>query len=363
MKKKVAIDVSPLYSDDRFRGVGFYTKRLTEVLADFKKDLSFEIELVKDKERFSEERFDLVHYPYFSPFFKTLPGKSLSPFIVTVHDLIPLAHPKHFPAGLRGRLGWFGQKSRLKKASAILTDSLFWKKEIARLVGFKKEDVYSIMLAAGEKYRLVSDKKELSRVKRKYHLPEKFVLYVGDINWNKNVPGIIKACEQVGASLVMVGKKVISGSFNRNHPENRDLVWVQNQIERTKNEKSGFRILPLGFVPDEDLVLLYNLATVFCFPSFDEGFGLPVLEAFACGCPVITSNSGSLPEVAGEAALKVNPNEVDSITQALLKLLGNLKERQKWSRKGLIRAGKFSWRETARQTIIVYQKFLNEKSN
>ena len=363
MKKTVAIDVSPLYSGDRFRGVGFYTKRLREALGETQAKLDFKIEFVKESEDLLEKKFDLVHYPYFSPFFLTLPKRPSSPFMVTVHDLIPLKHPEHFPAGIRGKIGWLKQKTRLKKASVILTDSLFWKKEITRLVGFNEKNIHSIMLAAGEKYRLVKDREKLNRIKRKYNLPEKFVLYVGDVNRNKNIPGIVEACGQAEVPLVMVGKKVISRNFDRNHPENQDLVWVQEQIEKTESKKEGFRILPLGFVSDEDLISFYNLATVFCFPSFDEGFGLPVLEAFACGCPVITSNCGSLPEVAGPAALMVDPFKVDSITQALLKLFSSLEERQKWSRKGLVRAKKFSWRKTAQQTIAVYQRFLNEKSN
>ncbi len=358
MKKTVAVDVSPLYSQDRFRGVGSYTRNLQQALKTIQKKLDFDIKFIKNSQDLLEKKFDLIHFPYFSPFFLTLSKKIPSPFVVTVHDLIPIKHPNHFPAGIRGGLKWLIQKNRLKKASSIITDSLFWRKEIARLINFDEEKIYSIMLAAGDEFKVIKDKKQLKTVREKYHLPERFVLYVGDVNWNKNIPATVEACRLSNLPLVMVGKSIVSNSFNKNHPESKNLVWLQQQIKQFGAKDDGFRILPLGFVPGEDLVALYNLAYCFCFPSFDEGFGLPVLEAFGCGCPVITSSSGSLPEVAGKAAIIVDPEKPQQIAEALTGRLENKDQRSKLVNEGFKQVDRFSWAKTASQTAAVYKKLL-----
>ena len=364
MKKiRVAIDISPLKSGHRFRGIGFYTKNLIDALQELiknnKKYARWRINLIEDREE-KIESFDLVHYPYFDPFFPTLPRRRRVPLIVTVHDLTPLKFPHYYPPGIRGKIHWFGQKSRLKRVDAIITDSQSSKKDIIKVVGYPEERIYVIYLAPAlsfkklEKNNLSHRLMELkSKVKQKYHLPETFVLYVGDVNWNKNVPGLVKTCEKIGVPLIIVGKQAVSKNFNQRHIENRDLVWLQKRAKKSKF------VSLLGFVPAEELIAIYSLAAVYCQPSFYEGFGLPVLEAMAYGAPVVCSNQGSLPEVGGVAAIYFNPYQKGEMQEKLAKVLNDKKLRSQLIRAGKKRARKFSWQKTAQQTMVVYRKVLS----
>lgn len=356
MNKKIVagLDTSPLYSDHKVRGIGFYTKRLLEGLK--KLDSSeFLVKELKNKEEIKKTDFDILHIPYFHPFFKTLPFRKKMPLVVTIHDLIQIKNSKHYPVGLRGDFFWRLQKYWLKKADLVITDSFSSKYSINRLTKYPQDRIYVTYLAAGKEFKKlpVKDRSSFGRkIKQKYHLPDTFVLYVGDVNWNKNVPGLVKACEKANTSLVIVGKQANSTDFNHKHPENKDLVWLQQEMSRENS-----KVIALGFVSTDDLVKIYNLAAVYCQPSFDEGFGLPILEAMACGCPVVCSDRASLPEVAGEAAIIVDPS-VNSLADGIKKVLENKNLAKKLSRLGLDHAKEFSWFKTAEQTLNVYKTLL-----
>ena len=354
---KIGIDISPLKDANRFRGVGFYTKNLVDALQrlvkEDKKYSNFEIKLINEQYgNLTIQQFSLIHYPYFDPFFLTLPKRGEVPMVVTVHDLTPLKFPEHYPPGIKGKLRWFAQKNRLKKVDAIITDSQNSKKDIMmEVVDYPENQIHVVYLAPAPIFKKL-------KIKQKYHLPDTFVLYVGDVNWNKNVPGLVKACEKIGIPLVIVGRQAVSKNYNRTHIENRDLVWLQKKAKKSKFLKrySSKSLFLLGFVPTKDLVAIYNLATVYCQPSFYEGFGLPVLEAMACGCPVVSSNRGSLPEICGKAALMFNPHRKGDIDNALQKIIKNKKLAVDLSKRGLIQAKKFSWRKTAQETLNIYDK-------
>lgn len=351
MAKRIVLgfDVSPLYSGHKVRGIGFYTQRLLEAL---KKLPGLEVKELKEKAAIKKWDFDLLHIPYFQPYFFSLPFFWKKPLVVTVHDLVPVKYQDHYPPGLKGRLRWEIQKRLLKKVDFILTDSFASKYDLADLAGYPQDRIYPIYLAADPIFKVIGDKERLGPVKKKYRLPDSFVLYVGDVNWNKNIPGLVKACGQINLPLVIVGRQALAKDFDQFHPENKDLVWLQKRAEKNPS------LLLLGFVPSEDLVGLYNLASLYCQPSFDEGFGLPVLEAMASGCPVVCSNQGSLPEIAGEAAELVEP-EIDDLAQGMKKVLKDQKLRQSFSRLGLEQAKRFSWAKTARETLAVYQLALS----
>ena len=362
MKKiKIAIDVSPLKDANRFRGVGSYTKNLVDALQrlveEDKKYSNWQISLIENCKPASPagglkiENFSVVHYPYFNPFFLTLPKRGNVPIVVTVHDLMPLKFPEHCPPGIKGKLRWFAQKNRLKKIDAIITDSQNSKKDIVEIIDYPENQIHVIHLAPALNFEVIKSSSILQSIEVKYGLPKEFVLYVGDVNWNKNVPGLVKACEKIDIPLVIVGKQAVSKDYNMAHIENRDLVWLQNKYKRRKK-----KLFLLGFVPTKDLVAIYNLATVYCQPSFYEGFGLPVLEAMACGCPVVSSNRGSLPEICGKAALMFNPQRKGKIGDALQKIIENKKLAVDLSKRGLIQAKKFSWRKTAQETLNIYDK-------
>lgn len=349
---KIAIDISPIKSENqkehRVRGVGFYLEHLKDGLEKYVPDLSYCYFTNEDP---LDEPVDLVHYPYFDPFFLTLPKKKKQKTVVTIHDLTPLVFPKHFPVGMKGTIRWHMQKRLLKKVDAIITDSQVSKNDIIRIGKIVEGKIHIVYLAAGEEFRKVSISKEQRlRVIKKYDLPEKFVLSVGDVTWNKNLPRFIQAMDGTNIPVILVGKAITQTEYDRNNSWNKDLVQVQQALKKSVN------IRALGFVPTEDLILLYNLARVFVMPSIYEGFGLPILEAMACGCPVITTQEGSLPEVAGDAAFFVDAYSIRSIADGVKQVYNTKSLRDKLSQKGDEHVKKFSWYKTAKETAAVYAK-------
>ena len=349
---KIAIDVSPIEDINklahRVRGTGFYISNLKESFLKFYPDnkyifFSNSSELTKD--------IDIVHYPYFEPFFLTLPIFLRNRIVVTVHDLTPLVFPEHFKIGIKGKIKWQMQRSALRRVDAIITDSISSKKDIIKFTGIEEHGVNVVYLAAGDQFKkLQNAESKIQNLRKKYNLPEKFALYVGDVTWNKNLTRLIEAVEKINVPLVMVGKALVDKSADLGNPWNKDLVNVREKIETNK------KIICLGFVSNEDLVLLYNSATVFAMPSLYEGFGLPILEAMSCGCPVVTSQSGSIPEIGGDAPFYVDPYDIDNIAQGLKKVFLDEKLRKILSEKGIQQEKKFTWKKTVSQTMSVYEK-------
>lgn len=343
----IAIETSGLKTGYRTQGTGVY---IASLLTNLKRYTPKNEYINFSRTQNIPKNVDLVHYPYFNPFFLTLPLRKPFPTVVTVHDLIPLVFPKHFPIGIRGRLKWYIQRWSLMAASAVIADSKSSKKDIVRFTGIDSKKIHVVHLAPGEEFKEIkSSKLKVENLRKKYNLPEKFVLYVGDILWSKNVPSLIRAIKKINLTLVMIGKQAASADFDENHPWNKDLVILNREAEETQ------RIVRLGFVSNEDLVAIYNLATLFIMPSFYEGFGLPVLEAMSCGCPVITTKKGSLPEIAENAAYYVDP-DANSMADGIGEVFFNSKLQKDLSNIGLIQSKKFSWEKTAEETVRVYEK-------
>ncbi len=347
---RIAIDISPLTSGNflqhRVRGTGFYLKNLKESLIKYHPDNEYEFFNRQEKIKIEP---DIIHYPYFEPYFLTLPSNVSGNNIITVHDLTPLVFKSEFPAGIRGEVKWRIQKKRLRRAGAIITDSNSSKKDINKFSGIDNSKIYVVYLAAASYFKKISEEKKREIVK-KFSLPEDFILYVGDATWNKNLPGLIEAVGKGGLHLVIAGAAFANESYDRSNPWNKDLAKSQELA------KQNNRITSTGFVNNDDLVSLYNAAKLFVMPSFYEGFGLPVLEAMSCGCPVVTTKMGSLPEVAGQAAYFVDPYSIDSIKEGIEKIAEDKNLREKLSMKGLEQAKKFNWEKTARGTIEVFKK-------
>lgn len=347
---KVALDISPLTQGNnghKVRGSGFYIKNLKSALEKYvsKNEYTF-----FTRGQILPKDVDLVHYPYFEPFFLMLPYFTKYKTIVTVHDLTPLVFPNHFEVGIRGRVKWIIQRNALKKADAIITDSNSSKEDIAKFTGIQQTKIHVVYLSAGDEFKKIENTRKLSDIREKYNLPDKFALYVGDVTWNKNLPRLIEAVKKINVTLVMVGKALSQNKFEKNNSWNRDLVKVQEAI------KGDERFIRLGFVPTSDLVMLYNLSNVFVMPSLYEGFGLPVLEAMSCGCPVVTSKNGSLPEVAGDSAFFVDVHNVDDIANGIGEVFFNQKLQESLGKKGMQQAKKFSWKKVAEETNMVYEK-------
>lgn len=347
---RIAIDTSPISkkinSPHSVRGVGSYINMLVENLPRI--DKKNEYIFVEDK-KFPQD-IDLIHYPYFDPFFITLPFLPKKKFIVTVHDLIPLVFPKYFPAGFKGNLKWMIQRRLLKAASTVVADSKCSKNDIEKIAGINKDRIKVVYLSARENFKPITNTSTLWSTKVKYKLPDNFVLYVGDVTWNKNLPRIIEAVNKTSYTLVLVGKVWSEKKEDiADNPWNKDLKHV---LERIENDK---RYIRLGFVPGEDLAKIYNLATALIMPSFYEGFGLPILEAMQSGCPVITSDKGSLKEVGGEAVYYVDPYNTQSISEGIKQLMKNKTLRDSLSKKGLIQAKKFTQKIFAENMSTIYE--------
>jgi len=340
---RVQISTKPIRSESRFRGVGIYARNLSLALTkNYPRD-NFTLSNQTD------HSIDLIHYPYFEPFFLTLPLYHSRPFVLTIHDLIPLKYPMHFPRGLRGSFKWQLQKIALRGSAHFITDSTASAKDIESILHIPQTKISVIPLAPGHT-RTTYKMKVV--VKQTYHLPDKFILYVGDINWNKNIPGLIKEFSLLKSSslhLVLVGQAFVSKS-----------PTIESNTIRNSILESGksHLIHTIGYTPSHHLPALYSLATVYIQPSWDEGFGLPLLEAMSLGCPVLSSNRGSLREVGGDAVKYFDPRHHGSLAQELTTLLHSRELRTRLIEQGKSRAKIFTWDQTAKLTHAVYEKIL-----
>jgi glycosyltransferase involved in cell wall biosynthesis len=316
---KVAIDSGPLKSGDSVRGIGVYTRELLKALKMDGVDVS----------KADLSKFDVVHFTRFHPFFVSLPFSKPknTKFVLTIYDLIPLIYPKHYPPGIKGKIKWQLNKYLIhKNVDAIITISETSKKDICRFLEIDPSKVFVTHLAPRQSFKKISNLKNLSYVKIKYSLPPKFALYVGDVNYNKNILNLIKACDIAKIPLVIIGKQAAQiGKMDLNH---RELIHLKG-ID-WKN------VTNLGFVDDNDLVKIYNLATLYVQPSFYEGFGLPLLEAYACGTPIAVSKNQCHVEILGSDFLYFDPNNPSDIAHHLLNpnKHKNLSRNYNWSKTG-----------------------------
>lgn len=351
--KKIGFVTTPINSGHAVRGIGFYTKRLLPHLKSQSRTFDFDLIELTDNRQLENANLDLIHYPFFDLFAHTLPVFKSTKTVVTIHDVIPLEFPSHYPPGLRGSVNLALQKISLNSVDRVITDSLASVKNIRRYLDIPHEKIKLVYLAADQLF------KKVSKPKNKYNLPKKFVLYVGDINFNKNIPNLIRACREAELPLVIVGKQAkdpdsLKIKLSLSHPKDlvRDVLGIPHpQLEHLKEVKELFEqnsVITLGFVTDEDLVDIYNLATVYCQPSLSEGFGLPVLEAMSCGTPVTCSQTSSLPELAGDQAEYFDPSSVHEISEAIKKSVGKKIEPPK----------NFSWEKCALETLQVYSEVI-----
>lgn len=356
---KVAININPLRSGHKDRGIGFYTSNLIENLKKYP-----EIELQEFINLSEIKEVDVIHYPWFDFFFHTLPIKKRFKTVVTIHDVIPLLFKKAQPVGLKGKYNFLLQRLALKKCEYIITDSKVSKNDIHKILKINQNKISVVHLAANEKFRQQSDT-DLIRVKRKYNLPEKFLLYVGDANWVKNLPFLISAFNQIrkneetaNIKLVLIGGVFLKKVENIDHPELEDLKLLNRLIKELNLED---KVVRPGDIDIDELVSFYNLATVYIQPSRYEGFGLPIIEAFSCGTPVVSANTGSLPEVGGNAAIYFDPTKQDQLVSLIIEILENKSLQQKLSKLALIRADQFSWHKVAEETKEVYSKLIRNE--
>ena len=290
-------------------------------------------------QRLSEDRPDLVHVQY------TAPLACPVPVVVSVHDISFLEHPEYFP-WLRARQLRFTVRRTIRRAARVITPSEFSRKRLLESYSPDPAKVDVVPIAMSPAFRPLPHEGALRQVSERFKIRQPYILTVGDLQPRKNQIGLIRAFEelvrttpQLPHHLVIVGKS----------------TWFADRImDAAKHSRVADRIVFPGFVDDDELLQLYNACELMVFPSFYEGFGLPILEAMACGRAVACSNTSSMPEVANAAALLFDPENKGEIVRAMRDVLVDHELRIRMERLGLQRASLFTWEKTAQRTLEIY---------
>lgn len=371
MNMRIGYDGTPLLGPRS--GVGYYTSRLLAAMLSLNPEWEYllysnrplvplEAELAKSVPMISRlpskrlvwmqcllpflirsTRPQLCHFPNaMGPLWQP------QPFVLTIHDaslfLFRDYHPRTRLLSIRLTLPLLA-----RRAAAIICVSHHARNELSRILHLDPAKVHVVYEAAPEEFRPVTDPQCLEALRRKYRLPEQFLLHVGTLEPRKNLKRLVQALHRIrrrgrDIKLVLVGTR------------GWHLDGFDAEIERLCLEDV---VIFTGYVPTEDLPGLFSLATLFVFPSLYEGFGLPPIEAMASGAPVLTSDRGSLPEICGDAARLVDPEDEQALADGIFDLLSDPEARAELSRRGLARAQAFSWKRAARETAAVYRHVLN----
>lgn len=283
---------------------------------------------------------DLLHCPgYIAPY------KIDCPTVVTVHDIISLTRPNL--CKLSNHLYYRLLLGRsVRQAAQVIVPSKIVKKGLLKLFDIDPEKINIVPFAPSEVFKKIDDATVLEQVREKYQLPEKFIMFLANHEPKKNITGVIKAFAEFrkrekGYKLVLAGR----------------AAWGTGRAEKLVYKLAIEKdVIRPGYIPIADLLAIYSLADVFFFPSLDEGFGIPVLEAMACGTPVVCSNRGALPETTADAAICVSPTDISGMADALENFATDKQLRKEYIKKGFKRAGELSWEKTTQSTMEVYKK-------
>jgi glycosyltransferase involved in cell wall biosynthesis len=285
-------------------------------------------------------RLDVLHSPHYS-----MPVAAGCASVVTFHDMTFFIYPEVHKTYKKL---FFRSMMRLsaRRADAIIAISESTRADILRILKRRADDVCTVMYGIDRQFQPVQDRALIDQTRRQHRLPDPFILYVGNLEPRKNIPTLVRAF----AKLVEKGlphSLVLAGSRG----------WMDDDIFKTIQDLGlQSRVLLPGFCEQSELPALYSAASLFVYPSLYEGFGLPVLEALACGVPVITSNISSMPEVAGQAAILVDPHDSDELAKAMVRILTDPAKSEELARTGRQRASLFTWERTAQQTVDVYRR-------
>jgi glycosyltransferase involved in cell wall biosynthesis len=374
---RIGIDLTPLQTAHRFRGVGSYVRNLVRALGTVDDEATYVLFAYRSPPsglRALPRNFRLVPIPgaalgkltglishqfvlpllagrhrldvfhatsvATTPSTPGIPWRLATPTVVTVHDLIPTRHPEWLLPARRNR--WiYGLMCRaIRRARHLIADSSWTKAEVVQVLGYPSERIAVIPLAPDPLFRRASAGDE----ERSPLGATRYLLHVGGHHWNKNLPrlldayAILRSAQGIQHALVLVGEA--SSGLDALLAARGDLRRCIVQFER---------------VPTRELAALYRHADLLAFPSLAEGFGLPVLEAMASGCPVVSSNRPPLAELAGEAAVLVDPEDASAIARGMEQVLLDPALAEALRKRGLDRVAAFSWKETARRTAAVYR--------
>lgn len=368
---RIAIDAR-MYGNEECSGIGTYIKNLTDNLFEIDKFNEYVLFLrepefsrfIPPNERvkkikvtprwytfreqtilpfqLAKEKFDLIHYPHFnSPIF--FPKKS----ICTIHDTTPFSFPGHkMKSALRRaayRAVFFGT---LAKAKQVIAVSQKTKDEILAHFDLRPEKIKVIYEGVDERFKILDKNGTINEVKNKFALNKPFLLFVGIWRSHKNIEGLVHAFNILKKKYKIPHLLALAGREDLHHTKTRDEI---NQSPY-KND-----ILTLGYVSDEEIPLLYNAANAFVLASFIEGFGLIALEAQNCGCPVVSTNRGAMPEILQNSALFFDPSNDEKMAEAIWRIISDAALRNKLISDGIKNAKRFSWRRCAEETLKIYE--------
>ena len=292
----------------------------------------------------TRERVDLFHAPHY-----VLPPLVRCPSVVTIHDCIHLMFPQYLPNRWALAYARTSISMAAKRATRVLTVSESSKRDIQRFVDIPSSKIDVIYNSFDPLFGVEPDAEAVDRVRERYQLQSEFVLYAGNVKPHKNLERLIEAFHIVRSRGLDQLKLVLIGDDISKYTALRRAVH-QHQLHNY--------VRFLGYLPEETLAVMYRLAGVFVFPSLYEGFGLPPLEAMASGTPVVTSNVSSLPEVAGDAAVLVDPYSAEAIADGMYRVLTDNDLRSGLRRRGPQRASQFSWESSVRRVREIYGQVL-----
>lgn len=354
--------------DDRaikFSGIGIYTRNLYGIF----KDSGHSVFLYDDQLIVSRSKFVLKYINFFRRIVKEnrdvghwlkangielyhvpkntgIPFFSPVPVVVTIHDVIPHVFPHQYLTNILERLYYeTALRISIKRSKKIITISEFSRQELITHYGVKPDKIATILLAYNRSFRKINDVALLKPVREKYKLNEKYLLAIGGSEYRKNMQRLINVYQRYFSSaykLVVIGGKWRDVDLPGKYANDKKIRFLTN-------------------IPEEDLIAIYNMAEVFVFPSFYEGFGIPVLEGMACGVPVITSNVSSMPEVGGDAAVYFDPYNENDMAEKIGMVLKDRNLRQTMTDRGLNKVKEYSWEKCAEETLRVYREVLGRK--
>jgi glycosyltransferase involved in cell wall biosynthesis len=299
-----------------------------------------------------EEKIDLLHCTS-----NTAPLRLQVPLMLTLHDIIYLEpeRPGWKKMTRYQQAGYLYRKwlvpRIVTRCHKIITVSRFERQRIADFLHLPDDRVVAIYNGVGENFKPVSDPALLAVVRQRYHLPQEFILFLGNTDPKKNVRNVLLGYRHY-CSMTKNPLPLVIVDYGEGH--------LHQQLAAIAGQEIAHQILLPGYVSQKELPALYSMASLFLYPSLRESFGLPILEAMACGTPVITSNCSAMPEVAGTAALLVDPTRPEEIGGYLHRLLADADFSHQLVRKGFERAGRFSWRHMAEQVLDLYHQTCHE---
>lgn len=304
----------------------------------WKEQLLFPFQLYKEK-------LDLMHFTHFNS-----PILYFKKSIITIHDITPFFFPGHKMKSLIRKIGFRAVFfSSVKKASKVIAVSQNTKNDIVKNFKIKENKIKVIYEGADEQFQAIDDYNKIEKLKEKYNIIKPFIFYTGVWRNHKNLVGLIKAFDIIKNKHKLDYQLALGGKEDLYYPEVRK-TWGELGLED--------EIIRTGFIDQKELALFYNAAEIFVIPSFYEGFGLIGLEAMACGTPVVSSNTTSLPEVLGNAAIYFNPKNPEEMAEKIKLVLTDKKLYNELVEKGFKQIKKYSWGEMGEKTIEMYGKIL-----